>query len=1006
MKSLFGIPMNDIMFALLALLGISLSALVLIVLRNRVMFRIGVRNIPRRVAQTVLIIIGLMLSTTIISAAFTTGDTVDHSITKMVYDVMGHVDETVQRGEKPSDSSSGSDRGTGAPVVLRKEAAPLSLVTDLEQRFKGDPDISGFLPIISEPVAVSNPTTKLHSPVVTLTGVDASRLAAFPDIVDTNGHAVDVGALADDEILVNQSMADEIDAAPGQSIDVYYQNEQFNFRVAAIVKDCLLTGSSGYPKLGMATRLDTLQKIFNRPNEVDYIAVGNSGGVQGGTQLSDSVTAKLESALKNTQYSVDSLKADGVSSAELAGNILMTFFMVLGLFSIGAGILLTVMIFVMLAAERKTEMGISRAIGMKRRHLIEAFVSEGMGYNMLSALVGVTLGVIVATLIAGAMTILLGQYVSIESAVTLRSLVISYSLGVTLCFVTVVFSSWRVSGLNIVRAIRDLPEPEKRPGWRSLVVGIGLVLVGGLLMLAGVSSKQTAPWGMGISFVVIGAALAARYLRAPERPLFTGAGLGILIYWSLGAGDRIPGPEMSGGMELFFLSGIMMVAAATFVVMYNAHLLLNLLGFGGRRMGRIYPSIKTAIAYPLASKFRTGMTMAMIALVVFALTMMSVMNSNFDRVFLTPEARGGWDILVQENPSNPIGDLKQALNGSNVDTSKFAAVGRVAVAGSAGNRLRQASDSGKAAADLPVYKVGGMDQAFLTQSNIKLQSRATGYDSDAAVWAAVAKDPSLAVIDSYATGGSGFSIGGPSFKLDGVDSSKSTFDPVSLGIVDLTTGNATPVKVIGVMAIGPSGNFFGLYTNASAVDVEPGGPAYNAYYVRLAPGEDSKATAKAIEAALFTKGAQAVSLQAQMDDQMALSRGFFYLMEGFMGLGLVVGIAAVGVIAFRTVVERRQQIGMLRAIGYSRWQVALSFLLESSFVTLLGILTGLGLGILLSYFLLTSKAMADMGLHGFYVPWLEVVPICLIAYIAALIMTYIPSRQAARIPIAEALRYE
>jgi putative ABC transport system permease protein len=111
-------------------------------------------------------------------------------------------------------------------------------------------------------------------------------------------------------------------------------------------------------------------------------------------------------------------------------------------------------------------------------------------------------------------------------------------------------------------------------------------------------------------------------------------------------------------------------------------------------------------------------------------------------------------------------------------------------------------------------------------------------------------------------------------------------------------------------------------------------------------------------------------------------------------------------IAFRTVVERRQQIGMLRAIGYSRGQVALSFMLESSFVTLLGIITGLGLAILLSYFLLTSKSISEMGLRGFYIPWLEIVPICFVAYLAALVMTFIPSRQAASIPIAEALRYE
>jgi len=1005
MQSLFGIPMNDIMIALVALLAVSVGTIGVIALRNRVMFLIGLRNIPRRTAQTVLIIIGLMLSTVIISAAFTTGDTVDHSITKMVYDVTGHVDETVQKGDNAHQAEGGTG-GDGGDAVLRREAMPQSVATDLEQRFKGDPEITGFLPLISEPVAVSNSQSGLSAPVGVLTGLDASRLGAFPDIVDKNGKAVDVAALADDEILVNESMADEIDAVPGQSIDIYYQNQQLTFRVAAIVKDCLLTGSSGYPKLGLATRLDTLQTLFKRPGEADLIAVANRGGVRGGTQVADSVKAKLEDALKGTPYTVDGLKADGVESAQLAGNILMTFFMVLGLFSIGAGILLTVMIFVMLAAERKTEMGISRAVGMKRRHLIEAFVSEGMAYNMLSALVGVTLGVIVATLIAGAMTLLLGQFVSIESKVTLRSLIMSYSLGVSLTFVTVLFSSWRVSNLNIVRAIRDLPEPDKKPGRRSLFLGIGLVVFGALLMLAGMAAKQVAPWAIGISLVLIGIAIACRYLRAPERPLFTAVGLAILIYWSVAAGERIPGPEMSGGIELFFLSGIMMVAAATFVVMYNAHLLLNLLALGGRRMGRIFPSIKTAIAYPLASKFRTGMTMAMIALVIFALTMMSVMNGNFDRVFLTQEARGGWDIRVQENPSNPIGDLRQTLAGSGVDTSKFEAVGKIATAGISGSRLRQESDSQTAANDLPIYRVGGMDQAFLAQNSIQLQSRANGYDSDAAVWAALANDPSLAVIDAFATGGSGYSMGPPQFQLKGIDPGKSTFDAVPLEVVNATSGQATAIKVIGVMRIAPSGTFFGLYTNADLVDKSLGGGAYNTYYVRLTPGADAKATAKAIEAALFTRGAQAASLQEEANDQMALSRGFFYLMQGFMGLGLVVGIAAVGVIAFRTVVERRQQIGMLRAIGFSRGQVALSFLLESSFVTLLGIITGLGLAILLSFFLLTSKSMSDMGLRGFFVPWMEVIPICLVAYVAALVMTFIPARQAARIPIAEALRYE
>ena len=54
------------------------------------------------------------------------------------------------------------------------------------------------------------------------------------------------------------------------------------------------------------------------------------------------------------------------------------------------------MIFVMLAAERKSEMGMARAVGTKRGHLVQTFLAEGMGYNVLAAMVGCALGVLVS----------------------------------------------------------------------------------------------------------------------------------------------------------------------------------------------------------------------------------------------------------------------------------------------------------------------------------------------------------------------------------------------------------------------------------------------------------------------------------------------------------------------------------------------------------------------------------------------------------------------------------
>src|SRR5438309_8729954 len=116
MHALFGIPMNTIMIVLLSLLGVCLASIAYVVIRNRIIFLIGVRNIPRRVPQTVLIVIGLMLSTLIIAAAFATGDTVDYSISNKAYDILGHVDETIQPGTLNDDASSLGANGLDVPA--------------------------------------------------------------------------------------------------------------------------------------------------------------------------------------------------------------------------------------------------------------------------------------------------------------------------------------------------------------------------------------------------------------------------------------------------------------------------------------------------------------------------------------------------------------------------------------------------------------------------------------------------------------------------------------------------------------------------------------------------------------------------------------------------------------------------------------------------------------------------------------------------------------------------
>src|SRR5207247_10401021 len=60
-----------------------------------IFFRLGVRQLPRRPAQTALIAAGLMLSTALVAASLATGDTITHSLRTAAVGELGRVDEIV-----------------------------------------------------------------------------------------------------------------------------------------------------------------------------------------------------------------------------------------------------------------------------------------------------------------------------------------------------------------------------------------------------------------------------------------------------------------------------------------------------------------------------------------------------------------------------------------------------------------------------------------------------------------------------------------------------------------------------------------------------------------------------------------------------------------------------------------------------------------------------------------------------------------------------------------------
>ncbi|HEY7269830.1 MAG TPA: hypothetical protein VH951_08375, partial [Dehalococcoidia bacterium] len=296
MTELFGVDMSLIMYVLLAFLALALLTVGFVAFRNPVMFKIGVRNIPRRRAQTTLIVLGLMLSSLIISAAFTTGDTVARSLTSQVLGNLGSVDETVQLRGSIGDQTVDQEDSTS---FQRDTGFAASDAQPLINELRANPTIDGVVPMFSDVAVAVNPAKRLSTPVFTLTGLDPNAAKDVSDIVDVkSGKSLKLSDLAPGEMYITQSGAEDINVKPGDAVQINALDKQNMFKVRAVVRDKRLAGSGGISVRleGGVVPLELAQNVFGAQGKLTTIAISNSDGVSG----SDEVVAATRAAAEKS----------------------------------------------------------------------------------------------------------------------------------------------------------------------------------------------------------------------------------------------------------------------------------------------------------------------------------------------------------------------------------------------------------------------------------------------------------------------------------------------------------------------------------------------------------------------------------------------------------------------------------------------------------------------------------------------------------------------------------
>ncbi|GAC1669902.1 MAG: hypothetical protein PVS3B1_08850 [Ktedonobacteraceae bacterium] len=1079
MVQFFGISIDTLTTILLVVTCVIVVAVILLALANLIFFKIGVRNISRRRSQMLLIVFALMLSTTLLSSVLATGDVMTSAVQSVAVYNWGNIDELIEGG-----------RG---PIGLYS----VRVYNNIRSHLKETPDISAVAAALRErDLLIADQTSRQVRSKVTALGVLPDSELGLGGLQDaTTKRDRLVKNLPADRVYLNQTLATLLNAKPNDTIYLYsdrWPGRRYTVHVAAIVNDTGIVGDNPY----IVGTLQKFQEIEKSPNRINQIFISNrGGGGVNGLGLSDQVSEQLEHRIPRYVHVIQ-VKQQGVADSLKAQDIFSRIFSLFALFALAIGLLLIFLIFVLLAAERRSEMGIARAIGVGRGHLVLMFLFEGSVYDLLSSFIGVLFGVGVGALIVYLLGPILERFnFPLKFSLQPHSLIVAYCLGVIFTFFSVALSSWLVSRMTVIEALRDLPEPARStpsPGelgeraqrfgrqfvetvfapkvnWRRLrrimlellpdvlIGGIQLITMSGILPLAagfwllqwGLSNLQIIPFSLGLSLLVVGLGLLLkalllrvvalvlwlrkrenvndsesmrRWSRALEGMCVALSGLALVAYWALPF-DVLQSfglPRFQGGIELFFVAGVMMVLGAVWALSTNARLIIAPFLALCAGIPGVYVLTKLAVAYPLHRRFRTGLSVVMFSLVVFAMTVMAVITNAMQNTYVDIDQQtGGYDIQATAYFKS-LPDLQSSLAQHNTNPRAFAAIGV------RNTTVMGVIQLGAQAPRWSLYPTQVVSGGFLQGYGIHLTARANGFANDAEVWHALQTHPDYALIDSSALPYPYYAppVTPPSFDarytfaLSGVYQGDRSFPAVpiwTIGIDGKQTAT-TRLTIIGVVDNSDSAHF-GLYVSRAAyskasaiadtaIIAASNTPQAQSYYFKVAPGQDKRALALALGSAYLDNGLETTVLE----DAIWQVRGPRILLSnvllGVVGMTLLLGVAALALTGTRAVIERRQQIGMLRAMGTPRLLIQGAFLLESFLVGAVGSILGCILGLILARNIFAANFFEQYQTGLFFsVPWQELVLIVVVSFLASFLGAVLPAWQAGRIAPAEALRY-
>ena len=739
----------------------------------------------------------------------------------------------------------------------------------------------------------------------------------------------------------------------------------------------------------------------------------------------------------NLQFTA--VKLEAAKAAAQSSGVISGMFLVFGTFTIAAGVLLVLTIVLMLAESRRSELGVMRAIGVTKSDARALAVMEGVVIAAVAGVIGGVIGLLLAMGISAGFSSIFATAGSdlFVFSWKLDSLFAGWSWGFLLAISTLWLSAFWTSKLSIVAALRgNSPNHQGGIPWPLLLIQIctlaGAVLCLLILLLTGLDFVFSyLLWTMGgvLLIVTITPVLTwelpvmlrsrskfwDKLARNANRNTLAWLG-GLLLVWTIFLSGIDPVRAKMGADEIsFIVLGLVEVFAGVMVLTSVAPMAMARIGRSKLITKRMGPTVSVALAHPLASPVRTAVVMAMFSITVFSVVVLSGYTEQFDNYSssFVEDTEGEFELLLSSSRSRPI-ELGNDPSQWNVNSTIVDDIDAVGLVYRSEVFLQDSNE------DRMPYIIRGYDTGFADHGGLPLFDWDEQYGAtEAEVWQTVHNREDLVLLDAsfgleMASDGTGittlsFSIGN------------------SISLIDLSNpGNARIVTVAGFLEqssylFSPGvwlsdeivqdqfdGRLTRMYVSvsdsaAASSDFDDSG--ISTFAATGKPINVRIAVAQLSEQMADSLNSQGVTISVISEDVMLIQSlviAILGIFEAYLALGLIVGIGGIGVVTVRSVSERRKTIGILRALGYRKSMVMLSFMIEVSWVAVLGIINGVVIAI--GFHRALYVAFWEEQGASFSLPWPTIILVVFGGWILVLLATAAPIKRATSIPPSAALR--